>query len=363
MDALVRARTTSFAHPLPPAHHTLVCEFALAPLLDALETMTGRETALRSVDPESDPPPALDCVSARVTVDDMSFDVSVPASATTLLEAWPRETAPLTPDTVTLSLRMGGVRLPVTELASARPGDMLLANVRPLSRSEGVLWIGHRHCADVGYTSRRVIIKQEVRFVSDDPESSAAPAPAPAPRSDPKRRAPAPAAKATPGDGKPPRAAPAQSAAPPSAPAKSAAPAAAPPQGQAPTPSPAQGKQRRAAQVEGAAAPPAGGGAARKAPPPPDAADATDGAASKEDAVAMFDAGDVMVEVSFEVARLQKSLRDISDLKSGSILNFDKKLDDNLKIIVDGRFFGYGRLIEIGKNLGVQITKIGKRDG
>ena len=67
---------------------------------------------------------------------------------------------------------------------------------------------------------------------------------------------------------------------------------------------------------------------------------------------------DVPLELSVEIGRTKMQVKDILDLRQGSIVELDKQAGDPVDIFVNGRIIARGDVVVINDNFGVRITKI-----
>jgi len=84
-----------------------------------------------------------------------------------------------------------------------------------------------------------------------------------------------------------------------------------------------------------------------------------------------FDAGDVMqqkenieiimdvpLEVSVELGRTNKKIREILEFSPGSVIELDKQAGEPIDILVNGKFVAKGEVVVIDENFGIRITDI-----
>jgi len=69
----------------------------------------------------------------------------------------------------------------------------------------------------------------------------------------------------------------------------------------------------------------------------------------------------VKLPIRVLLGRTQLSLRDISQLGSGAVVELDCAPDDPVQIIVNDRVIALGEVVVVSGNYGVRITKIGAR--
>jgi flagellar motor switch protein FliN len=67
---------------------------------------------------------------------------------------------------------------------------------------------------------------------------------------------------------------------------------------------------------------------------------------------------DVPLEVSVELGRTKKNIRDILALSSGSLIELNKLAEEPVDIFVNGKKIAYGEVVVIDENFGVKITGI-----
>ncbi len=162
--------------------------------------------------------------------------------------------------------------------------------------------------------------------ISDEPEPAPAPAPEPAP------------AQAAP----PPAAAPAPEPVPQAAPAAAAPPPmqAAPPPMMAPPPMygyPPQDYNIQPAQFQSFMAPP----------------DLSGIAPENIDLIM-----DVPLEVTVELGRTSKSIKEILDFSPGTIIELDKLAGEPIDVLVNGKFVAKGEVVVIEESFGIRVTEI-----
>ncbi len=69
-------------------------------------------------------------------------------------------------------------------------------------------------------------------------------------------------------------------------------------------------------------------------------------------------AADVGVNVSVVAGKTRLSLRQLADLKEGSVLELDKTADEPVELYVNGVLAARGKLMLSGSELGICITEI-----
>jgi flagellar motor switch protein FliN/FliY len=68
--------------------------------------------------------------------------------------------------------------------------------------------------------------------------------------------------------------------------------------------------------------------------------------------------GDIPVEVSVELGRTHMSLKDILDLKEGSIIELDRLAGEPLDLKVSGQLVAQGEVIAIDDYYGLKISNV-----
>ncbi|MEK9149804.1 MAG: flagellar motor switch protein FliN [Candidatus Desantisbacteria bacterium] len=67
---------------------------------------------------------------------------------------------------------------------------------------------------------------------------------------------------------------------------------------------------------------------------------------------------DVIVDVRVELGKSRKRVRDILDIKKGSIIKLDKIVGEAVNIVVNGKLIAKGGVVVVNESLGVRITEI-----
>lgn len=67
---------------------------------------------------------------------------------------------------------------------------------------------------------------------------------------------------------------------------------------------------------------------------------------------------DVLLQVTVELGRTKKSIKEILELSNGSIVELDKLAGEPVEIQVNGQFLAKGEVVVIEENFGVRITEI-----
>ncbi|WP_300379616.1 flagellar motor switch phosphatase FliY [Clostridium sp.] len=67
---------------------------------------------------------------------------------------------------------------------------------------------------------------------------------------------------------------------------------------------------------------------------------------------------DVPLNVSVVLGRTKKSIKDILDLTTGSLIELDKLAEEPVEVLINGKKIAYGEVVVIDENFGVRITSI-----
>ena len=67
---------------------------------------------------------------------------------------------------------------------------------------------------------------------------------------------------------------------------------------------------------------------------------------------------DVPLQVTVELGRTNKMIRDILEFGSGSIIELDKLAGEPVDILVNGKIIAKGEVVVIDESFGVRITDI-----
>jgi flagellar motor switch protein FliN/FliY len=67
---------------------------------------------------------------------------------------------------------------------------------------------------------------------------------------------------------------------------------------------------------------------------------------------------DVPLEVSVVLGRTKKSIKDILNLGTGSLIELDKLAEEPVEILVNGKIVAFGEVVVVDENFGVRITSI-----
>jgi flagellar motor switch protein FliN/FliY len=67
---------------------------------------------------------------------------------------------------------------------------------------------------------------------------------------------------------------------------------------------------------------------------------------------------DVPLEISVVLGRTKKSIKDILNLGTGSLVQLDKLAEEPVEVLVNGKRVAYGEVVVVDENFGVRITSI-----
>jgi flagellar motor switch protein FliN/FliY len=67
---------------------------------------------------------------------------------------------------------------------------------------------------------------------------------------------------------------------------------------------------------------------------------------------------DVEIPVSVEIGRTRLPVREILELKQGSVVTLDKEAEEPMDIRINGRLIGRGEIVVVKDSFGVRITEI-----
>lgn len=67
---------------------------------------------------------------------------------------------------------------------------------------------------------------------------------------------------------------------------------------------------------------------------------------------------DVPLDVSVVLGRTKKSIKDILNLSTGSLIELDKLAEEPVEVLVNGKKIAYGEVVVVDENFGVRITSI-----
>lgn len=69
---------------------------------------------------------------------------------------------------------------------------------------------------------------------------------------------------------------------------------------------------------------------------------------------------DVPLEVTVELGRSNKSIKEILDFSPGTIIELNKLAGEPVDVLVNGKFVAKGEVVVIEENFGIRITEISK---
>jgi flagellar motor switch protein FliN/FliY len=84
----------------------------------------------------------------------------------------------------------------------------------------------------------------------------------------------------------------------------------------------------------------------------------------QEESVAPIDLGivmDVELTVTVEIGRKRRQLKDVLELRQGSIIELDKQAGEPVDVVVNGQLIARGDVVVIDDNFGVRITEVIKK--
>jgi flagellar motor switch protein FliN/FliY len=67
---------------------------------------------------------------------------------------------------------------------------------------------------------------------------------------------------------------------------------------------------------------------------------------------------DVPLQVSVELGRCRKSIKEVLGLKMGSVIVLDRMAGEMVDVAVNGKLFARGEVVVIDENYGVRITEV-----
>jgi len=67
---------------------------------------------------------------------------------------------------------------------------------------------------------------------------------------------------------------------------------------------------------------------------------------------------DVPLEISVVLGRTKKSIKEILNLGTGSLIELEKLAEEPVEIMVNGKKVAYGEVVVVDENFGVRITSI-----
>ena len=66
----------------------------------------------------------------------------------------------------------------------------------------------------------------------------------------------------------------------------------------------------------------------------------------------------VPLEVSVEIGRTKRKIKEIADFGQGTVIELEKQAGALVDVIVNGQLIAHGDVVVIGDNFGVRITEI-----
>lgn len=67
---------------------------------------------------------------------------------------------------------------------------------------------------------------------------------------------------------------------------------------------------------------------------------------------------DVPLEVTVELGRTSKSIKEILDFSPGTIIELDKLAGEPVDVLVNGKFVAKGEVVVIEESFGIRVTEI-----
>ena len=67
---------------------------------------------------------------------------------------------------------------------------------------------------------------------------------------------------------------------------------------------------------------------------------------------------DVPLEVTVELGRTRKPIKEILEFNPGTVIELDKLAGEPIDILVNGKFIAKGEVVVIDENFGVRVTDI-----
>lgn len=67
---------------------------------------------------------------------------------------------------------------------------------------------------------------------------------------------------------------------------------------------------------------------------------------------------DVPLDVSVELGKARKTIKEILELQQGSIIQLDKMAGEPVDLLVNGKLIAKGEVVVIDENYGIRITTI-----
>ena len=71
---------------------------------------------------------------------------------------------------------------------------------------------------------------------------------------------------------------------------------------------------------------------------------------------------DVPLKIAIELGRINMSVRDILNLREGSIIETRKLSGQPMEVMVNDRLFGRGEVVVVGDNLAIRLNDLKKPD-
>ena len=67
---------------------------------------------------------------------------------------------------------------------------------------------------------------------------------------------------------------------------------------------------------------------------------------------------DVPLSMKAQIGAVQKSVREILQIKSGAILEFDKVVGESMDVIIGGRVMCRGEIVVVNERYGIRISEV-----
>ena len=67
---------------------------------------------------------------------------------------------------------------------------------------------------------------------------------------------------------------------------------------------------------------------------------------------------DVPLEVTVELGRTSKKIKDILEFNPGTVIELDRLAGEPIDILVNGKFVAQGEVVVIDENFGIRVTEI-----
>ena len=67
---------------------------------------------------------------------------------------------------------------------------------------------------------------------------------------------------------------------------------------------------------------------------------------------------DVPLEVTVELGRASKSIKEILDFSPGTVIELDKLAGEPIDVLVNGKFVAKGEVVVIEENFAIRVTEI-----